>query len=204
MVWTALLTALVCLPLVATEVVDVVNRPQDLGFLYLLTLLGSWSVLGANKVLEGRKADPVFKRLTYLTLGLGVGAFGVALAGWIFPTLTPTGPMFTMHGEGLTVRFAKLELPMLASFLSYFGLAGFANGWWKLTNRDRSGRLRLVPIAKAGLVGLLLSPLWPYQELWGAGVIAMTAVVLQLSSPWNEKAAAYATYIRKTEGVARA
>ena len=53
--------------------VDIAHRPQDLGYLFAITLLGSWSVLAANKVAEGREVDSTTRRIIQLVVGIALG-----------------------------------------------------------------------------------------------------------------------------------
>ena len=45
----------------------------------------------------------------------------------------------------------------------------------------------------------MLIPFWPYERWDGVYIAVLIAAVVQLVSPWNESAAAYAQYIRASE-----
>jgi hypothetical protein len=82
-------------------------------------------------------------------------------------------------------------------FAAFFGAAFLANGWWKLTDRDRSSRVRIWPVALSGLIAAALTPLWPHQQHWVQAVVPATAIAVQFVSPWSRQAAVYAAYKRK-------
>jgi hypothetical protein len=107
----------------------------------------------------------------------------------LHPSFKVEGP-----GEGLLAYTGPLERPGLLGYTTYFGLLFGANGWWKLTSRGRQSRLRIFPVIKVGLVALVLAALWPFSQPWGICVAVLIAMLVQLVSPWNEGAAAYAHY----------
>jgi hypothetical protein len=84
---------------------------------------------------------------------------------------------------------------------AYFGgLYAIAASWLGLTVRDRKARFRFSPIVWTGLLATILMPLWPYERWWyGVYIAVLIAVALQLVSPWNESAAAYARYVKASE-----
>ncbi len=70
--------------------VDLASRPQDLGFLFAVTLVGSWTVLIANKAVEGKETDLTARRIVQLVLGVLLGLFAMFLAGWML--VEPSSP----------------------------------------------------------------------------------------------------------------
>jgi len=198
MLRAAVLAALFSVPASALLGVDF-GRPQQLAYLFGLTLLGTWGTLLYCKHLEGRSSDSMSRRVVFLMIGLALGGVGAALAWWTRLDLDPT----TLH---LTVVEDAFDMsrwvgspghPNPLAYAVYFGLAFFAIDWWKLSARDRKARFRIIPVVKTGLIGLLLGLLWPFPQPWGLGVILLIAVVIQLVSPWSEAAAAYARANRK-------
>ena len=45
----------------------------------------------------------------------------------------------------------------------------------------------------------MLIPFWPYERWDGVYIAVLIAAAVQLVSPWNESAAAYAQYVRASE-----
>jgi serine/threonine protein kinase len=190
MLWSAPLTAILTLPAAAMLGVDLMRYPQQLAYLFAITLLGAWGVLMPHKLWEGRPLDKITKRLTYLAVGLGLGAVGLALGEWTDLRLKPS-----WHVEGPSEGFIRyigpLDQPNLLSSATYFGLVLATVPWWRLTARDRRSRFRIFPVFLAGLIALLMSAVWPYPQPWGAGVASLIAIVAQVVSPWSEPAARY-------------
>jgi hypothetical protein len=172
--------------------VDLAKNPQQLAYLFGLTLLGTWGVLIPNKLWEGRKIDSISRRLVYLAVGLGIGAAGLALGGWTHLKLKPG-----WNVEGPSVELVKftggsLETPNLLGYMTYFGLVFAAIGWWKLTSRGRKARFRILPLVLTGVIAIVLSGFWPFPQPWGVSVPLLVAMVTQIVSPWSEAASYYA------------
>ena len=74
--WVALLTV----PAAAVLGIDVASDPQQLAFLYGMTLLGTWTTLIPNKLIESRNVDGTNRRLIALAAGVFVGGVGLVLA----------------------------------------------------------------------------------------------------------------------------
>jgi hypothetical protein len=172
--------------------------PQDPGQLALLfgaVLLGSWGVLAPAKFWEGTPAGDGTRRLVMLAVGLGLGQLVAAASDWAHVAL-PSGDV-PRGIPGVVQTRTGGEVPLLIGLAAFYGLAFGANRLWKLAARDRPHRFRLGPLVIAGLIaGLVGLPLEAPQP-WGAVSLALVALVVQLASPWDRKAAAYAAYQRK-------
>jgi eukaryotic-like serine/threonine-protein kinase len=197
MLLAAPLTTLFVLPAYGLLGIDLTRQPEQLAYLFGLTLLGTWGVLISNKLWEGREVDTMTRRLVYLSIGLLVGAAGLALGDWTQLRLLPGWPMVRPGSE--LVRFAgTVGRPNLLGYMGYFGLVFAANSWWKLTARARRSRFRIGPLVKSGLIALILGAFWPFPQPWGVSLAVLVAMVTQLVSPWNEAAAAYARATKTT------
>jgi hypothetical protein len=185
MLWAAPVLALLTIPAAAILGIDPASSPQQLAFLYSLSLLGTWTTLIPNKLLESRKLDGTFRRLIALAGGLLIGAVAFALT-----------------------KLLRLDFQLQHQFFQnpknfgpvYFGaLYALSTGWASLTGRDRTARFRLMPVLWTALLSVALVPLWPYERPDGIAVATLIATTVQLVSPWNEAAAAYARYISAAE-----
>jgi len=192
MVWAGPWAGLASLLAGGLMQIDLSRRPQDLGYLFAMTLLASWAVLVANKLAEGRPAEINARRFTQLVIGLGLGAFGQLLAGWMM--VEPSNP----GASAIRLRWFDAEippavLPGLAGYAAFFGLVALGVDWWTMTDRDRKARFRLIPIAKAALIALIPGVIFfpPDLHPLALPVVVLTTVVVQLSSPWSEVAARY-------------
>jgi serine/threonine protein kinase len=170
-----------------------VGLPQDpiqLAYLFTTTLLGTWGVLVATKLWEGRSVSWPARRLVLAAVGLALGVLGVGLAQWtrLFPS-----PIQQVHvpreiaswvGPGLAPSLDRL------GFATYFALIFGLNGWWKMTARDRTSRFRFWPVIKAGGLAGLLGLAWPSPQPWAIVPIVLIGIVSQVVSPWSREAAA--------------
>jgi hypothetical protein len=84
-----------------------------------------------------------------------------------------------------------------ARLLTYFGLAFFAVRWWKMADRHRPQRFSFAPILAAGFWAVVLLPVWPWpQPPHGAVALVLTAAIVQLVSPWEQRAVPMAKQMR--------
>ena len=80
MLWAAPLLALLTVPAAALLGIDLSSDPQQLAFLYGMALLGTWTTLVPNKLIETRKLDWDQPAPDCLAAGLLVGGVGLVLA----------------------------------------------------------------------------------------------------------------------------
>jgi len=186
MLWAAPLLALLMVPAPSLLNIDFSSDPQQLAYLFGMALLGTWTALIPNKAIETRRFDRTSKRLIALAGGLLLGAVGVVLAQNV--QFGPTVQNAFFPGA------RNLE-PV------YFGvLYGLMSGWLPATVRNRKARFRFAPILWTGLLATILTQLfWPYERWDGVYISVLIATAVQVVSPWNEAAAAYARYVRASE-----
>jgi eukaryotic-like serine/threonine-protein kinase len=196
MLWATPCAALASLMVGALMQVDLTRRPQDLGYLFAMTMVGSWTVLIANKISEEKEDNLTSRRVIQLIVGLVVGLIAAFLSNWMLvdPSAPSSPSQFVLFDHSYTPRV----LPGLLGYAAYFGLVGLAVDWWTMTNRSRKSRFRFVPILKTGLFALIPSLLFfpPDTHPFAIPVVLLTSVVVQFASPWSEAAARYATYAR--------
>jgi serine/threonine protein kinase len=197
MLWAAPWAGLMSLLAGALMQVDLTRRPQDLGYLFVMTLASSWVVLAANKAVEAKETDATARRIGQLILGLLIGLIGQFLASWMMvDPAVPTDSAFNF--VLFNQQYKPQALPGLLGYAAYFGLVGLAVDWWTMTDRDRKSRFRVVPIVKAGVLALIPSLLFfqPDTHPFALPAVVLTSVVVQLASPWSEAGARYAAYAR--------
>ena len=100
---------------------------------------------------------------------------------------------------GVNVQNAFFTEPRNLETVYFGGLFALTTGWLPATVRDRKVRFRLSPILWTALLATVLIPFWPYERWDGVYIAVLIAAVVQLVSPWNESAAAYAQYVRASE-----
>jgi eukaryotic-like serine/threonine-protein kinase len=185
MLWAAPLVALLTVPAAAVLGIDPSSDLQQLAFLYGMALLGTWTTLVPNKLIEARKPDGANRRLIALAAGLLVGGVGLVLARTLRLDLAPQREFFDNAGNLGPVYFGVLYAIM--------------GGWSSLVVRDRTARFRLMPVAVTALLSTVLMPLWPYSRQDEIAIAVLIATTIQLVSPWNEAASLYTRYVRATE-----
>jgi hypothetical protein len=174
--------------------------PAQLMYLFAITLLGCRGVLVPSKMWEGREVDTGLKRLTMLVMGLALGAIGLALGMWSRTTQAPVWNLggFDPRLVSVSSRGLTGNLAAPAAFIAFFGLALALNRWWKLTARDRTSRFRFLPVILTGVVAGLIGLVVPTPPSpWGALAVVLIAIIVQIVSPWDRAAAAYAREARR-------
>jgi eukaryotic-like serine/threonine-protein kinase len=186
MLWATPLVALLMVPAPSLlGITDVASNPQQLAYLFGMALLGTWTALIPNKAIETRRFDKTTKRLIALGGGLLLGVVGAVLASNV--------------QLGVNVQNAFFAEPRNLETVYFGGLFALTTGWLPATVRDRKVRFRLGPILWTAIVATMLIPFWPYERWAGVYIAVLIAAVVQLVSPWNETAAAYAQYVRASE-----
>jgi eukaryotic-like serine/threonine-protein kinase len=198
MLWAAPWAALGSLMAGALMQVDLTRRPQDLGFLFATTLLGSWAVMASNKFVEGNaEGDQTTRRVIQLIAGALFGLFAQLLSGWML-----VDPSAQANASSTLVlfdhRYTLASATGLLGYATYFGLVGLAVDWWTMTDRDRKSRFRVLPILKSGLLAAIPALLFfpPVAHPYAIPAVLLTSVIVQLASPWNEAAARYTAYVK--------
>ena len=185
MLWSTPLLALLTIPAAPLLGIEPSSDPQQLAYLFGMSLLGTWTALIPNKAMESRRVDTTTKRLIGLLCGLVLGVIGV-----FFANNVQIGP---------TVQNVLDFEPRNLEPVYFGGLYAIMASWLGLTLRDRKARFRFSPILWTGLLATMLIPLWPYERWYGVYIAVLIAAALQLVSPWNESAAAYTRYMRAME-----
>jgi hypothetical protein len=178
----SVLFAALTLPLWAT--LGKVDDPMDpsgvitLSTVFFLTVAACWAILVPAKLWTERPGDPWTRRLIMLGLGGLIGLLSLWLsARW--PDVS--GSQETeANGGGLPVLWTE------AGSLTYYAAAFFALRWWRLADRHRPQRFAVAPVLAAGFWGLVLLPLIRPHPWRGALVVVLAAVIVQLTSPWEE------------------
>jgi hypothetical protein len=163
--------------------VNIVN----LGTGFFLTVAICWAVLIPAKAWNGRPGDSGLRRTVLLLFGVLVGLGAYWLDWGTVPGLIPdagaTGPM----PQTITFFGHRSGIPLIAGYISYFGLALFALRWWKLADRHRSHRFSFAPVLAAGFWAFVLLLVWPWAEVaHGPLPLLLASGIIQLVSPWEQ------------------
>lgn len=185
------------------------ERYANLGPLFFLTIAASWSVMIPSKLwAPGAGDDSWTRRLMHMALGFGVGILALWLDGYELPApWRPSTQLEVLHpwqgGQdtsealrrswfGTIYARENTSMPIIACYLSFFGLMFLVLRWWKITDPSRSKRLSFFSVIAVGLwayIFLFLLPSVHHRELGWASLV-MAAMVVQMTCPWKEKVAA--------------
>ncbi|MBS0263005.1 MAG: serine/threonine protein kinase [Planctomycetes bacterium] len=197
-IWGALATALLTVlrfPIAVDQERALLATHGGLGLWGLVTILGSWALLGSSKVLEGSAIGNQNRRLIQTAIGAAVGAIAFALQHELLVDL-PIHSSF----DGLFNHIGRLPLttdvsvdpdtqirflqPTLAGYVVYFGaLFGFRR-WWLLADSFRVKRFSIFSVIFSGFIAFLIPAAFVFQQNWGAMWGVAIATVVQLSAPW--------------------
>ena len=164
----------------------------------------SWCVLIPNKLwLPSAAEESWTRRLIQMTLGFAVALFALWLDGYEMPLPWtpaekldmlrpwPADPQAGLPNSwmGRLYGSENTSMPVLACYLSYFGLMFLVLRWWKVTETYRKRRFSVLALLAVGLWGYLLAfllPSVPQRELAFVSLL-LASVVCQVSCPWKEK-----------------
>ncbi|MCC6421348.1 MAG: serine/threonine protein kinase [Gemmataceae bacterium] len=199
MAMAALLAALLCILWAA---VRRTNDLAEIGSYFYLTVATCWAVLVPAKLWTTRVEDSWRRRVVLMCLGVLIGVGAIWLEGHDLPDL------FSAQASAAEAQAAVApveaaappprwswrtwfrqgpDLPVAASYLAYFGLALFALRWWRMADRRRPQRFSLFAVLAAGFWGYVLLYFWPHTSPpVGFVALLMSAVIIQLVSPWEE------------------
>jgi hypothetical protein len=154
-------------------------------WLWLMTTLGSWLVLGTGKFFERSSGEAVRRRFVMLVVGLAFGALAFTSGQFLMVDLHggEVARDFVSHGIARSM-YEGDGAPKLAAFLAYFGAIFLSVGWWKQTDPLRSSRLRIGPILTTLLAAWVWWFVFGFPQPWGFMVAAAIAITAQLSAPW--------------------
>ena len=175
--------------------------------MFFLVIAVSWSVLIPSKLwVPGSDDDSWTRRLMHMTLGFAVGIFALWLDGYELPVpWAPSTRLEVLHpwqGDqdtadalrrswmGKMYGSENTSMPILACYLSFFGLMFLVLRWWKVTEPTRSKRLSILSVLAVVLwayIFLFLLPSVHHREL-GFVSLVMASIVVQVTCPWKEKA----------------
>jgi len=188
------------------------NNVLTIGRSFFLGLACCWAVLIPAKVWTKRATESLPRRVGLMGIGLAVGLLALWLEGYDLGSLLTSQaqaqeakaplnhepnvtPDVRVRAYWESLFRTRSQLPVVACYLSYFGLAFFAIRWWNLADRRRTYRFSMFSVLVAGLLGFFLMFLCPGpQEALGVVTLVSAAAIVQLVSPWEK---AVSTHPRK-------
>ncbi len=198
-----LLSAIIC-PILALVVLILRGQPLEpnqYAWLASTSVLGTWAVLIPAKFWEGANGDAARRRFVMLVMGLMFGAAAYGLSDWLMVSLPYDARLsMTTRWDVQHTFFAADGSPLWTAYLAYFGFLFAVPRWWRQANPVRDTRLSIwytvVAVFWAWLPAVFF---WPFPQPWGLMLAAITAIAVQLASPWVPKDQRQSTFVRPGE-----
>jgi hypothetical protein len=153
------------------------------------SIVGSWGLLGASKLIEGTSMDKSLRRLWLGAIGLPVGAAAYGLDQFLLVDYTQPGMDRRYYGLVTDVgdlRFASSTgEPTLAAYLAFFGLLFLLRKWWWQSDAYRSKRLKVSSALFTALLGYVLTTIVYFPHAWGIVWAVVISCVVQLAAAWT-------------------
>ncbi len=164
-------------------------RPEQLAWLFVTSVAGSWTVLIPSKLWEGVKGESMPRRFLMMVLGMGLGVLALGTTSLFLVDLTYGLSAVTEWGPLRHVRmpanfYAFGGRPLLPAFVAVFGMLFFLIRWWKQADPLRSTRLSLWSLFWSVTAALAIAYLWRFPQPWLPMIAGAVSISVQLSSPW--------------------
>jgi hypothetical protein len=165
---------------------------------FFLSAICSWACLIPGKLWKSAVDDSWQRRLALMTLGLGIGVFALWLDGYSLPLPWDTeaealAPAPRDLGAVRHPLYSALypdnhSLPVLACWVSYFGLMFLVVRWWKDVEAQRPHRFSMHAFLATCFWAYILLFLLPTarERQIGFATMVLTSAIVQLASPRKE------------------
>ncbi len=162
--------------------------PEQVAWLALVSLAGTWAVLISAKFWEGTHGEATMRRFIMMVIGMGLGVLAFEIASAVMVRL-PYDPDFGPHQPhtlGLQTPFYSTDgQPLVLAYMASFGTLFLVLRWWRMADPLRSSRLSLWSLVVCGVAAWLVGALWCFPQPWFMMAAGTTAVAVQLASPWS-------------------
>ena len=177
------------------------DRWFTLAPIFFVTCLGSGAVLVAAKLWPGPADESWARRLIFMGVGLAIGLAALWLDGFELPLPGLGGsqadslqPLRSPEPPSRHLFFGFLypenrSLPIMACYLSYFGLMFLALRWWKIGDEHRPQRFSIQPVLATAFWAYILLFLLPatHQRQEAFLSLVLISVLVQVVSPWEPR-----------------
>ncbi|UUO06561.1 serine/threonine protein kinase [Blastopirellula sp. J2-11] len=160
------------------------------GWMTLMTICGSWSVLLLGKLWEPNSGDPWLRRFAMIGVGLLLGMIGYTAGNTLLLEMPISGAGIDASSgwhENLNLRgwFQSLkQSPSLSTFAIVFAAQFGLLRWWKQADPLRKTRLSLWTMGFSVLIAAVVNYFCPFIQPWGMILIGAISLVVQISAPW--------------------
>lgn len=177
------------------------NQISGPAFLWLVTMLGSWTLLAAGKFWEPSAGEPAKRRFVLLVLGLAFGGAAFLVDRFLMVNLLGDLTLQFDSDNPLSRNMVDPSgAPLLACFAAFFGGLFLVMGWWKQLDPLRSSRLRIAPIVLSVLAAGVFTVAFKFPMPWGLLMAGAISITVQLASPWLKPQDRLAIRQRVTQG----
>ena len=164
-----------------------------------VTALGCAAILVPAKLWSRPVEESWTRRLIFMGLGLVIGLAALWLDGFQLPlpwaggadadSLRPLGGSEQRHPVFGLLYGDNRSLPVLACYLSYFGLMFLALRWWKIGEENRPQRFNLQSVLATAFWAYILLFLLPASDQRQEGFLSLVLIstIVQLVSPWEPR-----------------
>ncbi len=160
-------------------------RPEQFAWLLLASGAGTWAVLIAAKLWEGRRGDPMLRRFLLMVVGMGVGLAAFGVSELLLAGLPPAAGYLEPPGYRLPPSFYAFDgRPLMMAYVACFGTLFLLIGWWRQTDPLRSKRLSLWRLVLSVVAAWVVALLWQFPQPWLPMVAGIISVSVQVASPW--------------------
>jgi len=155
------------------------------GWLVLVGIAGTWTVLIVTKFWEGVKGESTPRRFVSMIVGLllGIAAFAAAQSLLVQFTQHPSFPKAAAYALPRSFYDAGNQ-PLVMAFLACFGTLFFLVRWWLQTDPLRPTRVSLWALACTIVAAGIVAEAWHFPQPWLPMVAGTISVAVQLASPW--------------------
>ena len=166
-----------------------VDRYSQYGWLILMSVVGTWTILIPTKAWEGSRGEPRLRRFVLMIFGLllGLAAAGAAVGLMVdlphdsnFPSLD-MGEITRLHSSTM---YADHALSQMKYYVVAFGLLFLTVRWWRQTDPLRKSRLNLWTMFGCAFMAALIADACGFPQPWLVMFVCAVSVAVQLSSPW--------------------
>jgi hypothetical protein len=168
---------------------------------FFLSAVCSWACLIPGKLWTSVVDDSWQRRLVLMCLGLVVGLFALWLDGYPLPwpwqpdgteSLSPAPRSLagTRHPFYSVLYPDNHTLPVIAGWVSYFGLMFLVLRWWKDVEEQRAHRFSLHAFLATAFWAFILLFLLPtaHERQIGFSTMVLTSAIVQAVSPCTQPA----------------
>jgi len=153
-------------------------------WVFLITILGSWTILLVSKVWQVWESDASVRRFVMMVLGLALGIVGFGLTQYLQVDLTFDARWPNFHDWQPPASFYRDGQPMLPALMAAFGTHFLLVRWWRLADPLRRSRFCLWGVLGPAIAAILVSAIWVFPGQWLLWPAVAMGITVQLAAPW--------------------